>query len=155
MECISNELGKGYCGLCRLFANRYCIVTIHASLMFPADQVLPYMVRNTYWLPPTLFRTPPGTPSRIGPTHPASVTSVPDPRISTLDTAPCISHDHCAPFIGMGLYAYLLTLAIHHTTPGNVALHLVPISIVCSGSALPPDLLQYFLDLQYKRTLVK
>src|SRR6201996_4646747 len=82
-------------------------VTIHASLMFPADQVLPYMVRNTYRLPLTFFRTPPGTPSRIRPTHPTSVTSVPDPRISTPDTAPRISHDHCAPFIGMGLYAYL------------------------------------------------
>src|SRR6201996_1509001 len=75
--------------------------------MFPADQVLPYMVRNTYRLPPTFFRTSLGTPSRIGPTHPTSVTSVPDLRILTPDTAPRISHDHCAPFIGMGLYAYL------------------------------------------------
>src|SRR6201996_6356974 len=82
-------------------------VTIHASLMFPADQVLPYMVRDTYRLPPTFFQTPPGTPSRIGPTHPTLVTSVPDPRISTPDTAPHISHDHCTLFIGMGLYAYL------------------------------------------------
>src|ERR1700761_8141603 len=82
-------------------------VMIHASLMFPADQVLPYMVRNTDRLPPTFFRTPLGTPFRIGPTHPTSVTSVPDPWISAPDTAPHISHDHCVPFVGMGLYAYL------------------------------------------------
>src|ERR1700761_970298 len=82
-------------------------VTIHASLMFPADQVLPYMVRNTCWLPPTFFRLPPGTPLRIGLTHPTLVISAPDLRISAPDPAPRISHDHCVPFIGMGLYAYL------------------------------------------------
>src|ERR1700761_5249366 len=56
-------------------------VTIHASLMFPADQVLPYMVRNTCRLPPTFSRLPPGTPLRIGLTHPTSVISAPDLRI--------------------------------------------------------------------------
>src|ERR1700760_1339399 len=86
--------------------DRCSIVTIHALLMFPADQVLPYMVRNTYRLPPTFFWTSPGTPSQIGPTHPTSVTSVPDLRILTPDTAPRISHDHCAPFIG---WAYMHT----------------------------------------------
>src|SRR6201996_7433877 len=83
------------------------IVTIHASLMFPADQVLPYMVRNTCRLAPTFFRLPPGTPLHIGLTHPTSVISAPDLRISAPDPAPRISHDHCVPFIGIGLYAYL------------------------------------------------
>src|SRR6201996_6664279 len=84
-----------------------CFGNCRISCVTPADQVLPYMVRNTYRLPPTFFRTSPGTPSRIGPTHPTSVTSVPDLWILTPDTAPRISHDHCTPFIGMGLYAYL------------------------------------------------